>query len=289
MTWGQFERQWSVWRAPVTVEDGRDGSSTNTESFAAKIDDSTSALAPGYFPDQRGVADLELGGSTYTGSTKRITGGIGFFTKYLPSQLDRVLIGLAASSAPPAQEVAVAAKISSTTIELASDPFGGQNGTISPQSRLKRGQRTIWVPEHSHVAVRVFGKNSDNDTATMTIIGWGPAMETRDGPAGPGKGFVLWKGQIQLGSVSITSESPFAPGGAFAAGTWFEVDTFNDAVTGGQNPGGAYVLESLAQGILVLPTLGFPNLLMEITDIGGTNEMTEVGAIWKPISRGGVV
>lgn len=136
------------------------------------------------------------------------------------------------------------------------------------------------------IMVRMFGKNADNETATMELIGrMDPSSEGLDG-----RGFSLWRGQVILGSDS----SSYIPGATkkwgAAAATWFEVDTYDSSVSGGHNACLASVLLGLNQALFLVPTLGFKFVQMVITDINdGGVEMAELGALYRTISRQGVL
>jgi hypothetical protein len=148
--------------------------------------------------------------------------------------------------------------------------------------------QTIGVHPYTAVLVQMLGKDTENDSATVTIVGWmDPSTRAQYGPPTN-----LWKGQVLLGSQMDGSVSPpiIAPE-KWGAGPWWRTDTFDiSGVAGGHNLANAAVLSGGTEALLVVPTLGFTHLQMHIADVGGGGtEMTTVGAIYRPIAMGGVV
>ena len=140
----------------------------------------------------------------------------------------------------------------------------------------------------SAIAMRGFGKDADNETAIIVVSGW---MSTPSaGGVGPGQ--QLWRGQALLGSrssamIPLADAPGSSPWGASA--TWFEVDTWDPTVPNGLNACVGTMFDGGNQSLLILPTLGYTALMLEIGDLGTGAEMAEIGVLWRPVSRAGVV
>ncbi len=154
------------------------------------------------------------------------------------------------------------------------DPSDGASGQM------------INVYPYTAIILRMFGKDTNNDTASMEIVG---RMDDSTKNKG-GRGQSLWKGQVILGSIS-SSFIPLDDGKWSAAATWFEVDTYDEAgVSGGHNACKAITIGGGNQALLILPTIGYNVLEMVVTDIGGSSpEMTELGALYRFASNDGVI
>lgn len=138
--------------------------------------------------------------------------------------------------------------------------------------------RMIAVHPATAIALRVLGKDTDGDDATLTISGW---MDP--GRSGQGPGQRIYTAVVTLGSKSW-SGIPLDDHNRWgaAAATWFEADTFT-AVTD-HDPMSIPVIEiPNKEACLLIPTLGYTHLLLEITDLGGVGEMTECGLIYRQI------
>ena len=151
---------------------------------------------------------------------------------------------------------------------------------------LKPGNRvsaqSIAVNAARAIALRMFGQDTNNDTATIDLVGWMGAKKFTSGP-----GQVLWSGQVILGA-NTASIIPNADGRWGAAATWFEVDTFDSS--GGHNLAAAVIRAFDGSAIILLPTLGYSHIQMTVTDIGGSSpEMTKLNGLWRPISEGDVI
>lgn len=144
------------------------------------------------------------------------------------------------------------------------------------------------VHPYSAVAIRMFGTNTDNDSASMTI--YASMDEQRRTGTGPMQ--ELWRGQVLLGSYAATAASSRPLGdGKWPVGTYLEVDTYDIAgVAGGHNAANAVVISGANQAILILPTLGYSVLEMRLTVMDGTGtEITTLGALYREIAMGGVI
>ncbi len=134
-------------------------------------------------------------------------------------------------------------------------------------------------PRFNAIVARFLGKDTDNDTATYKVSGFmDPDAEQNRTGAGPGA--VLVSGVLTLGS-NTGSVIPLSDGKWGAAATWFEVDT----ITVATNIALAVVKSGTnLQADLIVPTLGYNFLLLEVTNIGGGGtEMTQLGAMQRPL------
>lgn len=290
MIYSEFDAQWRVWRKPVTISDGKDAiAGSNAASYAAGLGSTPSTLNPSYlmkpvvmFSRAAGAAES----ASLDVSTGRLTSGTaGKFTSYRPTHLDTITLR---TPTGVAWTTTVALKRSNTIIDLTSVP-AELSGTVTDVAwELTPENRIIQLPQHSAILLRAFGKDTAANTCTLTILGYSHTAETRDGQAGPGKGFVVWKGTLSLGANQI-DEAPWTDP-SFAAATWFEVETWNDAVAGGANPFGGQPLTAQNCGLYLLPTGSHPLLLAELSDLGGGGtEITEIGLLYKRVSLGGVI
>ena len=159
-----------------------------------------------------------------------------------------------------------------------------ENGNVETTSALGIG-----VHPYSALALRMFGTNTAGDTATMKI--WGQMDIQRKFGSAPSQ--ELWRGQVSLGSFQATTDSDGRPlnDGPWPAAVYFEVDSYDiGGATGGHNAAKAVSLAGGGQTMLILPTLGYTVLTMELTDMDGTGtEISTLGAIYRFISMGGVV
>ncbi len=140
-------------------------------------------------------------------------------------------------------------------------------GSYGPDDKPTTG--LIGVGGCRAIALRIFGKDADNETGTITIIGW-----NNNGP-----GQVLWQGQVILGATVF--DEKVIPGTVVAAGNWFEVDTYDSS--GGSNACGAQVFDGGAQALLMVPTLGYTDLDIRATDKDGStgSEAATLCAIYR--------
>lgn len=160
------------------------------------------------------------------------------------------------------------------------------NYLASEFATLKAAGKIVGIHPATAVVLRAFAKDTNNDTATVVISGW--MTDNKDKGTGPGHR--LWRGQLLAGNHTA-SHIPLGDGKWGAAATWFEVDTWNEAGASGYNPAGATRLEVADQeAVILLPTLGYTHLAIEVTDIlGGGTEITEIGFLWRPARVGEVM
>lgn len=140
------------------------------------------------------------------------------------------------------------------------------------------GNKVISVAGIAEILIMVVGKDAENEAFTdMQINGW---MDPQAGKGGVGIGIELWKGIVTLGARTISTENPTAHpvwSTVTTAGSWFLADTFESGATE-VDFAGVTILSSVAQQLLLLPTLGFTNLECLI-DLG----TAAVGAsLWRP-------
>lgn len=147
-------------------------------------------------------------------------------------------------------------------------------------------QKSISVHPATAVILRVLGKDADNDTIVLIVSGWMDPNSEK----GPGPGHRLWRGEVKLGSKSW-ADVPLGDG-KWVTGTWQEADTydfFTDAAD--YDMVGATVLDAVQapdliinqEACLILPTLGYSHLLLEILNMNAAGEMTEVGILWRQL------
>jgi hypothetical protein len=108
----------------------------------------------------------------------------------------------------------------------------------------------------------MFGQDADNETALFRLSGW-----MRNHPKfGRGVGFILASGTVILGSTSI-DVAPVS-GVGLDAGPWFEIDTYT--LTTNACQAAAYTNGANSSTILVMPTLGYTDILCEVHTKDGT-------------------
>lgn len=142
--------------------------------------------------------------------------------------------------------------------------------------------KAVAVYPDTAIALRIYGRDTNNDTATIVISGW---MDP-DTRSGVGAGQVLWKGMVTLGSITFT-EKPLNDSRWNKDSAWFEVDTWDSST--GSNASSSIVQSGGNQSILIMPTLGYTRLMLEVADLGGAGEMTELGVLFRPVSKDGVI
>ena len=145
----------------------------------------------------------------------------------------------------------------------------------------------IGVYPYSAIALRMFGYPNDGDTGTLELWGYmDPATKSGTGPPQS-----LWKGQILLGAYTIAGgKVPLYDDQWNGSLTWREVDTYDiGGVAGGHNAANAVVISAANSALLILPTLGYGFLRMHVSDIGAGGKITNLGAIYREVSMGGVV
>lgn len=133
-------------------------------------------------------------------------------------------------------------------------------------------------PRFNAVVIKALGKDTNNDASSFKFTGFmDPDTDQKRTGAGPGA--VLASGSMILGA-STGSIIPLADGRWGSAATWFQVDTWTLTT----NAAGA-VAKVLAdnQSDLILPTWGYKQILLEVTDMDGVSEMTEVGFMWRSL------
>ena len=140
--------------------------------------------------------------------------------------------------------------------------------------------KVVSVKPWSMVAVRAWGKAAASKTATVRISGWMAYNATRgDSHAGPGQ--VLWTGVCTTGAITFT-ERPIKDQN-FTETAWFEVSDWSAVASGDFNACNARQIREGGQCMLLIPTCGYCELLLEVKDLAGAGEMTAFGAAWHPM------
>lgn len=129
------------------------------------------------------------------------------------------------------------------------------------------------------IAVRFLGKGDENDTAIVLFSGWMHPDRTH----GPGPGHRFYKATVIMGSKSWAG-IPLTDGAWGASATWREADTITSSV---DHTGAQELVTANQESILLLPTLGYSHLLLEVLDIGvEATEVTTLGVMWRPFICG---
>ena len=107
---------------------------------------------------------------------------------------------------------------------------------------------------------------------------------------GPGPGIQLWKGTFDLGANVWTSTE--TPHPEWAVGLYRVADDFS--TTSGYDNASATLIEDTGavNGMILLPTLGFHNLHIQLTNVDGASTAGEpdtLGVLWRGISKEGVL
>lgn len=153
---------------------------------------------------------------------------------------------------------------------------------LKPGGAVATTPARIIVPSGTAIAIRAFGKDTDDDTATLEIVG---RMDEQS-KSGDGIGQSLWQGTVRLGSKTFATTIPLKDGRWGTAATWFEVDW---DTPGGHNAANAVTIAGSNQALLLLPTYGYHTLEAVITNVGGNSpEMTEFGILWRDVAMGDV-
>lgn len=150
--------------------------------------------------------------------------------------------------------------------------------------------KAISIPDDgTAIAVRLFGLTSDGDTATLRFTGW---MDPDSKGGGVGPGFVLWQGQVQLGTHVFASSEVLQADGKSVARLWREADVWNSAIANGNNAAGAVLIPDTVrqQAMLEIPTHGFRFVTLEVDDIGaGGTTMARLAVLYRTIATEGVL
>jgi len=135
-------------------------------------------------------------------------------------------------------------------------------------------------PGYSAVAIKMFGTDAENEVADVQITGW--MFDHDQGGVGPGQ--VLWQGRVTLGTHSVAQP---ITSGKWPSGTYLEVKTYDPNTFGsgqGANIARACTFEGSQTGLLILPTLGFARLVLEI-NFPAASQMASLGVLWKPVAK----
>ena len=127
------------------------------------------------------------------------------------------------------------------------------------------------------IIIRGFGTDaSDKQASEIRISGW---MDEDD----PGSGQLLWTGAAILGNnqwaaAGVPTLSKLK---RWTSAQYFEVDTWTP---GTDYVGCAEIASSDKHSALIVPTLGYTNILAEIG--GGTFTVAALGLVWRPLCAG---
>jgi len=153
---------------------------------------------------------------------------------------------------------------------------------LGPDDYPSDTSEVIGVHPWTAIALRAFGTDTDNDDATVRITGWMDPATT----AGNGPGQVLFHSEIIIGAISF-NEKPLNDNKWHTETAWFEVDDWTTGLVA-PSPANAYARPATVAGgqsLLILPTMGYTHLWLEIVNLGAVTEMNDLGVMWRPISR----
>ena len=140
--------------------------------------------------------------------------------------------------------------------------------------------KMISVYRHHAIALRAFGTDAANEAADLRISGWMDPGWNKGAGLGPGQ--ILWDGAVTLGNFAAGWADVPVNDGKWPAGTYFEADTWaSTTTTEGLAP---FILAAADKSsIMILPTLGYTNLLFEFHDTVAFT-VASIGLIWRPVS-----
>ena len=149
-------------------------------------------------------------------------------------------------------------------------------------SNLTDATKVIAVRPYSAIMIRCFGEGVENDTANIYITGWMGDVASPPLEVGRGPGQRLIASTAILGATTTTDD--ILDDGKWPVITetegWREVDVYGLAT----NAPSAAAFAGNAQTSLVIPTLWYTHLMLEVFNIDGTDEPTTFGVIWRDIS-----
>lgn len=137
----------------------------------------------------------------------------------------------------------------------------------------------------------------DNEFIDIKMIGY-MASHTESG-AGPGQ--PLFFGRLTAGDVVMSSDARPLSDGKWKEGVWRFFDTLDVTTTVWFNDNAVDFRGSAAsggsgQGSLLIPTLGYTTLMLEVLDPGGSDGLTADGgsmdqfqAMWRGVSKEGAL
>ena len=150
-------------------------------------------------------------------------------------------------------------------------------------STLLRQGRILNVAHHAAIAMRAWGQGTSGNVNQIVLVGW-MSLNTKTG-CGPGQ--KLWKGNLVLGTHEL-DENPTAHGEwtkGVAGSSFYEMSDWDSSVAGGYDITGSVELQTAQQSLLLLPTLGYPFLSLEVPTLGSTN----MGILFRGASKGGII
>lgn len=151
--------------------------------------------------------------------------------------------------------------------------------------------KMVKVAPATAILIQPLVLGDDLGTFVLTISGWMDYTKK----AGSGPGLKFYSGTVTAGGrVWTAAENPLVGGRAeglagWISGVWRICDKIpgDGTVTADPNYASAFAEVKVdTDGILFLPTLGYPYLLAEISSLVN---VSKVGLLWRPISLGNVV
>lgn len=150
--------------------------------------------------------------------------------------------------------------------------------------------KMVKVAPATAILIQPLVTGSDGSSFVLAISGW---MDY-DKRSGPGPGLKFYGGTVTAGGRVWTADNPLVGGRADGAAGWISAawricDQIpgDGTIAADPNYASAFAeVKANVDGILFLPTLGYPYLLAEISSL--TN-VSRVGLLWRPISLGNVI
>ncbi len=165
----------------------------------------------------------------------------------------------------------------STDDALLTDFGGADNYSALSASSHLRVVNPHGAPE---LMFKVLGTDAEGEMVDIQIVGWGYA----DTPGNRCSGTVLYQGRAELGAHNPDDTSIYRvgwPSATYLEARDFDATTFV-AAAGGSNPSGAVCIQNGRTAVLVVPTLGFQRITVEL-NIPVSVGMTTCGVIVRPV------
>lgn len=158
-------------------------------------------------------------------------------------------------------------------------------GPPLPASKFTAAVRLKCVGVSPAMAIIIRGFGTDADAEAVSPINvYGIMDPNSESGRGMGPAQLLWSGGATLGNTPFAAAEKVIDGdGKWTAGTWLEVDTWADV---DDQVGVTYLNSTNKQGAVIIPTVGYTNLFVEI--VGTTFTMASFGMIWRPITMSAV-
>lgn len=152
--------------------------------------------------------------------------------------------------------------------------------------------KMIDLGKNTAVALRAFARTGSAAIVDVVISGWMGTASPSPGAAQTGNvgcGHRLWRGRLTTGTKALTSgqvphNESLAGKKWDATAAWNEVAAWDHTLGSGYDPVGATHIEVANQeAVLILPTLGYRSLLMELIN-PGAGVVTAFGCLYRPVS-----